>query len=430
MELNGMRQGAEAGAGVSGSMERYEGGCYIFSDLSSLKDMMDVLCATFGVDPEGQKDTLILHNDDLEVHVAVVGSSSGEKAKEFINSQTEAACDHFLNVETKAVDVKTNLLYQIGRANGFVKIEYSFNVEDPEDIQDKKTAIEDMFVAALNGLEGIILIPGGEEGEDSVYCCGENGERLLILSENGGSAFRRYLPYQETQLRARKDLAQEQVDRRMRSMDVLAERGIYVPAWYPAAQASSQVKTPSLEEISKRAMALMGVCIYAECLRDEKQGLEKAQKFLMDYIDNNNTQDYFSPAEWKFLHEAAPSGKERNVFLRQYEALYVVEWALGLVEELDFPDHVCDVARAVSVLRKNDSISKILAKTRPRSARELLDACDLIYCLDWACVNARLHGLPAPAGMIGGVVKERHRALNWLIGYGSSAPWDEVKTDI
>ena len=83
----------------------------------------------------------------------------------------------------------------------------------------------------------------------------------------------------------------------------------------------------------------MGVAIYSECLLDEKQGMEKAQNFLMDYIDNNNTQNYFSPKEWKYLHDTAPDRKEILSFLRQYESLHVVEWALGLVEELGFPDH-------------------------------------------------------------------------------------------
>ena len=57
------------------------------------------------------------------------------------------------------------------------------------------------------------------------------------------------------------------------------------------------------------------------------------------------------------------------------------------------------------------------------AAEELLSAADLIYRLDWACVDARVHGLPAPAGMDGGVVMERHKALNWLITGGE---WDHV----
>ena len=135
----------------------------------------------------------------------------------------EGTCGHFYQVETGVVDVKTNLLYQIGRARSFVLVEYAFDVEDEEDIEGKKTMIEDMFVSVLNDLEGIILIQNQEEKEDSMFCCGENGEKLLILSDKGGSAFTRYLPYQEPDLKAGKDITQEQVDRRMRTMQMLIE---------------------------------------------------------------------------------------------------------------------------------------------------------------------------------------------------------------
>ena len=48
----------------------------------------------------------------------------------------------------------------------------------------------------------------------------------------------------------------------------------------------------------------------------------------------------------------------------------------------------------------------------------------------FSMMDARLYQLfPAPAGMGGGVVQERHESLNWLIGSQNSAPWDEVTTD-
>lgn len=405
---------------------RYEGKSFIFSDLPSQEQVMGVLCRTFGVDPEGKRDTLVLHNADIEIRLAVACESAGEQAEEFIKRQVEGTCDHFYGIKTEAVDVKTNLLYQIGRARGFILVEYAFDVEDEEDIEDKKTMIEDTFISILNDLEGIILIQNQEEKEDSMFCCGENGEKLLILSDKGGSAFRRYLPYQEPALKAGKDLTQEQVDRRNHTMETLIGNAVYVPGWFPAVEAASQITCPSLEEMAKRALALMGVAIYAECLLGDKQSMEDAQMFLMDYIDNNNTQDYFSPREWEYLHKTTPDRKESLSFLRQYESLYVLEWALGLVDELGLPDHFCDSSSLVKALRNGTSISKIMAKSKPKSARELLDAIDLISCLEWACLNARRHELPEPVGLKTGVVREWHRALNWLTGHGE---WDEVRAD-
>ena len=53
----------------------------------------------------------------------------------------------------------------------------------------------------------------------------------------------------------------------------------------------------------------------------------------------------------------------------------------------------------------------------------------MIFFLDWACTDTRMRDLPAPAGMDGGVVFERHKALNWLVGAGEKADWDHVPVD-
>ena len=85
--------------------------------------------------------------------------------------------------------------------------------------------------------------------------------------------------------------------------------------------------------------------------------------------------------------------------------------------------------RRLILSRNFRSRREILEAAKPRSAKELLDACDMIFCLDWACTDTRMRDLPAPAGMDGGVVFERHKALNWLVGAGEKADWDHVPVD-
>ena len=101
-----------------------------------------------------------------------------------------------------------------------------------------------------------------------------------------------------------------------------------------------------------------------------------------------------------------------------------MEWRLGLIDgPLDFPDHFCAVAEAAQLLTAFHSMEGDPGGGEARSAKELLDACDMIFCLDWACTDTRMRDLPAPAGMDGGVVFERHKALNWLVGAGEKADW-------
>ena len=87
------------------------------------------------------------------------------------------------------------------------------------------------------------------------------------------------------------------------------------------------------------------------------------------------------------------------------------------------------MAEAAQLLTAFHSMREILEAAKPRSAKELLDACDMIFCPDWACTDTRMRDLPAPAGMDGGVVFERHKALNWLVGAGEKADWDHVPVD-
>ena len=61
-----------------------------------------------------------------------------------------------------------------------------------------------------------------------------------------------------------------------------------------------------------------------------------------------------------------------------------------------------------------------------RPVDEILDAADLNYRYDWACVNARIDRKSLPCGLNESVVVERHKALNWLIGADGAEDWDKI----
>ena len=61
-----------------------------------------------------------------------------------------------------------------------------------------------------------------------------------------------------------------------------------------------------------------------------------------------------------------------------------------------------------------------------RPAPEILDALDLHQRLHWAVREAERGG--GTAGELdAGVIRERHRALNWLVRFENAA-WDDVDT--
>ncbi|PSD21825.1 hypothetical protein C7E13_19565 [Stenotrophomonas maltophilia] len=63
----------------------------------------------------------------------------------------------------------------------------------------------------------------------------------------------------------------------------------------------------------------------------------------------------------------------------------------------------------------------------PRHGCRGQDALDLHYRLHWVAREAQRQGAPMPGALEGGVIYERHYALNWLFCF-EQADWDDVDT--
>jgi len=131
-------------------------------------------------------------------------------------------------------------------------------------------------------------------------------------------------------------------------------------------------------------------------------------------------------AERAFLAQEVPSEQEVTQFLWRYEAILVLQWALGLQAELPFADAICDVSSISSTVidRGTEGLRK---QPVARSPSELLDALDLNYRQHWASRQAILKKTPVPASLNDGVLQERHHALNWLVRF-EDREWDDVDT--
>jgi hypothetical protein len=130
--------------------------------------------------------------------------------------------------------------------------------------------------------------------------------------------------------------------------------------------------------------------------------------------------DALSPAEQVFLAQETPSREDCGQLIWRYESLYLLEWALGLVDSLPFPDTPVDAASTVATLIE-------MRGPRRRAASDILDALDLHYRLHWHVRQTRLKQGKAADGVDADVVMERHHVLNWLVRF-QHAGWDEVDT--
>ena len=118
-------------------------------------------------------------------------------------------------------------------------------------------------------------------------------------------------------------------------------------------------------------------------------------------------------------------------------------WALGFVDELDWPHEQCQADRLHELIFDAcENTASFIGSARLRPLDELLDALELSTRQHWAIRDAHRRQAAVPANFdwnqpgdmvpavecpVFGVIAERHYALNWLMRF-RNAQWDTVDT--
>lgn len=209
--------------------------------------------------------------------------------------------------------------------------------------------------------------------------------------------------------------------RRTRTGKRLASLRVPTVKSLPPVVSEAEVDLRSVADVVARARALFVVAVRGESVATGEP-LSPAQ--LRAKL-GAAPFEALTPNERAFLDDEAPDEQAVTNATWRYEALNVLLWALGRIDDLPVPKGLCDVPAVARQASSKDEQAWSRARLRPTG--ELLDALDLHYRLHWAVTDARVNGKEAPAGLEPGVVLERHHALNWLVRDGD-ADWDDVQT--
>ena len=205
-------------------------------------------------------------------------------------------------------------------------------------------------------------------------------------------------------------------ERKQQSIALLKEQGVPYIEHLPGIETADEVRLRSAEEIARRAICCL-ITIQLACDLQNQQEVEDSRLFMTGLLDRFGVRLFLTEKE-KAIFEGTASEQDWVNMVWKYEAYWPLIWALGLIDSLDFPDQICDCQKA--------TFDEFMKDTSLRSIEEILDAADLIFRYDWACVDARIKGEPAPAGLNSEVVYERHWGLNWLIDADQQNDWDHV----
>lgn len=209
----------------------------------------------------------------------------------------------------------------------------------------------------------------------------------------------------------------DQAKRKDKSELKLQERLVPINQFLPMIESEAEVSIRSAAEIEGRLLALSAVAGIAT--DDNRKAVEA-------FANDKGAKVHFTANEAAFFANPNPEMHDRIQFSWQYECAWVLLWALKLCDEpLSYPEEPCNVTKLIEVVCTTEN----LTLNGVRSKEEILNEADLIYRYHWAVRDADLNGREAPSGLHGGVVMERHKALNWLTRYNDNADWEEVTTD-
>ncbi|NNE00145.1 MAG: DUF4272 domain-containing protein [Pirellulaceae bacterium] len=210
-------------------------------------------------------------------------------------------------------------------------------------------------------------------------------------------------------------------ERKLRSESQLVQLGVHTPETLPPVIGEQEVLLRAADDVAWRAIALFIVAVRAESLASNRpiplSVLKEKSPMAFEAV---------TEIEMEFLKSEDPDQQVVVNMAWRYEALYVLQWALGFHDDLKLADEICNVpAVAQAMVDRGDRQIVQMAQLRPTA--QILDALDWNQRSLWAARQARLNDSDPPANLDGGVLVERQHALNWLVRL-ENAEWDEVDT--
>ena len=211
-----------------------------------------------------------------------------------------------------------------------------------------------------------------------------------------------------------------QEERKARSETILRERGVSILPSLPMIESEEEARLRSPREVAHRVMALV-------CVAAASSGVDRSE--IVPFLKAEGLWDAVSDEEQSFLQDENANDHLAMQFGWRAEAIWLLLWALGLVETLELPVDQCSVEDILErVPSLGDPTEPFISSAKLRSVPEILDVSDLTYRAHWATRDRGEDAQAQCGDLHPDVVVERHKAVNWLTCY-ENLDWDEVTTD-
>lgn len=200
---------------------------------------------------------------------------------------------------------------------------------------------------------------------------------------------------------------------RSSSCELAKKFGFQIPLSLPLLEANSEPRP--IGEVIDRALVVSVVVAASYGFKRDAALSWLAQESLTNCLSDQE-EDFLSGSD-----------KSRQQFQGQVETLCAFAWSLGLLPDLDFAKNCPEyLVSLYPDLKKLEPADKFRERAKLRPTQELVEMCDVAYCLHWGLNQARLDGVKPKHRLSPIVVVERRRALEWIL---SREDWDDISLD-
>lgn len=220
------------------------------------------------------------------------------------------------------------------------------------------------------------------------------------------------------------EIQSRQYERRIKNNNFIKQQGIACYENLPLVEASSDVKMKSLDEICNRAFTCF-ISVQVAC--DINNGnYEESIEYFEPILKKLDLEQYLNEKE-KRIMEGTYSTQDAIDIDWEYEDLWSLFYAVGLVEDITDGGNICDCDFVIKTMTSCKDVEEFKNKCKLRDIEEILDMLDLYYRYDWACTEKRINPETNIANLNPSTVVERRRGLEWLIS--NEDDWYHISLD-
>ena len=231
-------------------------------------------------------------------------------------------------------------------------------------------------------------------------------------------------------------------ERKENSERILREQGILINEHLPMIETEEEAEFRTPEEIAERSAAAVLISQIAIDIAQDGD-IAASRQFFSGHLKRLGLYGILTDDE-KLILEAGSVPKEFAVNMTwRIEMCMPLFYACGFIEgDLDYPSEASDCTSIVKMIIECKDRDDLMSHIKMKPSEDILDRADLIYRMDWACVEARIRSAPKfldkllkkNSRNISGsldheVVVEQHKGYNWIIGAYGSEEWDNVSAD-